>query len=124
MRVKATSMVYYGNRRIHPGQTFTLVPITVNFDNDGKKLPKPQVISAEDQFTESCMVKVSNREVYKQATKKKGSHTVAIPGVVESKEIEAGFDQELEEDQIPETAPGADAENPVPRASTGDQDVI
>jgi hypothetical protein len=124
MRVKATQMIYYGNRRIHPGQVFTLLPMTVNYDKDGKKLAKPEVISAEKQFTEGCMQKVSNREVYNHSVKKKkGSHEVTLPNLVTDEELENGI-EDVDHDAIDSIAPGADALNPAERSSTGDQDVI
>lgn len=62
MKVRATQAGYYNHIRRRPGDVFTLAPVKgtkVTLHKDGREERKEHTFSAEEQFSERWMEKVS-----------------------------------------------------------------
>lgn len=74
MKVIATKLGYYGNKRIREGHEFVLLPVAERDKDNGRvikdKSGKPVIkVKAEDQFSSKWMMKLQDHQKMKAKNK-------------------------------------------------------
>lgn len=67
MKVRATAIGFFGNRRIKPGQVFEIKDLKIKTVDPKTKKEMVKTVKAEDQFSEVWMEKIDADEAKKIA---------------------------------------------------------